>query len=183
MPDPTPQSTTKCPFCLSEIHPDARKCKFCGEWVDPTQNAAPTPPLPPKQESELISCPSCWAKYESWASACPTCYAVNPSKSLTEADFAEPTEPEPLSGGPLGLAITSMILGGLALPIALVPGCGVGCMTIIPGALGLLLGITGVILAKARNQRASLCVAAVVVCTVTCTLFFAQGALLGMGHR
>lgn len=23
-----------CPFCKSEIPDDAKKCKFCGEWVD-----------------------------------------------------------------------------------------------------------------------------------------------------
>ena len=24
-----------CPFCKSEIPDDAKKCKNCGEWVDP----------------------------------------------------------------------------------------------------------------------------------------------------
>ena len=24
-----------CPFCKSEIPDDAKKCKVCGEWVDP----------------------------------------------------------------------------------------------------------------------------------------------------
>ena len=24
-----------CPFCKSEIPDDAKKCKICGEWIDP----------------------------------------------------------------------------------------------------------------------------------------------------
>lgn len=33
-----------CPFCKSEIPDDAKKCKNCGEWVDPAYRTPQEPP-------------------------------------------------------------------------------------------------------------------------------------------
>lgn len=35
-------ATKKCPFCAETILADARKCKHCGEIVDPTLRQTPT---------------------------------------------------------------------------------------------------------------------------------------------
>jgi len=45
----SPQATKKCPYCAQEIHVDAVKCRFCGEWVT-QQSAQPVAaplPMPP----------------------------------------------------------------------------------------------------------------------------------------
>ena len=42
----------RCPYCESEIPARAKKCKFCGEWVD--KNAVPKSP---KRKQSIISSP------------------------------------------------------------------------------------------------------------------------------
>ncbi|MCX6170157.1 MAG: hypothetical protein NTX65_12500 [Ignavibacteriales bacterium] len=38
--------TKKCPFCSEEILADARKCKHCGEYLDPSLKEKPSPQQP-----------------------------------------------------------------------------------------------------------------------------------------
>jgi hypothetical protein len=49
MDETSPQATKKCPFCGQEIHVDAAKCRFCGEWLtkQPAQQAVSSPAMPP----------------------------------------------------------------------------------------------------------------------------------------
>jgi hypothetical protein len=32
----------KCPFCSEEVKNEAKKCRFCGEWLSEDQNVSPT---------------------------------------------------------------------------------------------------------------------------------------------
>ena len=38
----------RCPYCEEVISAEAKKCRFCGEWIQPQPSApAPQPPAPP----------------------------------------------------------------------------------------------------------------------------------------
>ncbi len=46
-------SLQKCPYCLSEIPAEAKKCRHCGEWVNnriPSDSTNPTPPAAPDNQ-------------------------------------------------------------------------------------------------------------------------------------
>ena len=50
-------SGRSCPFCREEIHPDARKCWHCGEWLDSGMRRNPAaggaaPPSSPKPSGD-----------------------------------------------------------------------------------------------------------------------------------
>jgi hypothetical protein len=40
-----------CPYCLADIAEEARKCKFCGEWVDREDRVREAPDSPPARPS------------------------------------------------------------------------------------------------------------------------------------
>ena len=39
----------ECPYCLSQIADDARKCRFCGEWVEEPSEGSGEPAAPRDQ--------------------------------------------------------------------------------------------------------------------------------------
>lgn len=67
--------TKKCPFCLAEIPAEARKCKFCGEWVEkPPQPSAPEAVAPAAAPATPFkTCPACQAAYPTGALLCVQC--------------------------------------------------------------------------------------------------------------
>lgn len=75
----------KCPFCTAEIPVEARKCKFCGEWVEPNNSATPPGPPAAAEPGELKvtvqpptrgptkACPYCSAQIPRDARTCMYC--------------------------------------------------------------------------------------------------------------
>ena len=65
--------TKRCPYCREEILAVAKKCKFCGEWLNETS-------VP-----EQIDCPICAERIDANATVCPFCHEpVNPSSNTAE---------------------------------------------------------------------------------------------------
>jgi uncharacterized membrane protein YhaH (DUF805 family) len=60
------QETKTCPYCGEEILAAAKKCKFCGEWLNKDE----------KQDVEkvIIPCPVCGEMVEEGISQCPYCH-------------------------------------------------------------------------------------------------------------
>ena len=72
----------KCPFCTAEIPVEAKKCKFCGEWVAPPEPAVEPPePAAPAEPGELkvtVQPPT-----RGPTKACPYCSAQIPQDAWT----------------------------------------------------------------------------------------------------
>lgn len=49
-----------CPYCYGEIHPDAKKCRHCGEWLAP-QSSQVDPAMGSPIQPEIKNCPHCHA--------------------------------------------------------------------------------------------------------------------------
>lgn len=48
----------KCPFCSEEILPDAKKCRFCGEWLDrPTAETQEEKETPTEKKQSFLTKP------------------------------------------------------------------------------------------------------------------------------
>jgi TM2 domain-containing membrane protein YozV len=50
-PAPTAEPTTQCPYCAEVIAAEAKKCKHCGEFLDPTLRQERTAPQVPQQKA------------------------------------------------------------------------------------------------------------------------------------
>ena len=68
----------KCPYCLADIAVEAKKCKFCGEWVEPAGRAGPEPAemkltVQPPTRGPTKTCPYCSALIPEDAWTCMYC--------------------------------------------------------------------------------------------------------------
>jgi hypothetical protein len=68
----------KCPYCTADIPVGARKCKFCGEWVEPHSPSGPEPAelkvtVRPPTRGPTQVCPYCSAQIPVGAWACMYC--------------------------------------------------------------------------------------------------------------
>ena len=59
------KETKQCPYCGEEILAVAKKCKHCGEWLEPKE---------PEKEKKMIECPVCGEDVEEGTDICPYCH-------------------------------------------------------------------------------------------------------------
>ena len=67
-----------CPYCLAEIASEAKKCKFCGEWVEPNNSPGDVPAevkltVQPPSRGPMTTCPYCLAQIPEDAWTCMYC--------------------------------------------------------------------------------------------------------------
>lgn len=68
----------KCPYCTADIPVEAKKCKFCGEWVEPTSGGPAEPAelkltVQPPSRGPMKACPYCSAQIPQDAWTCMYC--------------------------------------------------------------------------------------------------------------
>ena len=59
------EETKRCPYCGEVILAVAKKCKHCGEWLEPKE---------PVKEKKMIECPICGEDVEDGTDVCPYCH-------------------------------------------------------------------------------------------------------------
>jgi hypothetical protein len=95
--EPGTQDEIACPICAEQIKASARKCRFCGEWLDSTAQT----PRPINASEQASSAEQ--GETPRFGDA-PT---ASPSSS---------TAPAGRSGGTNGLAVVSLVLALVGLP-------------------------------------------------------------------
>ena len=78
------EETKRCPYCGEEILAVAKKCKHCGEWLEPKD-----------PEREKKPCPICGEMIEADLDICPICHEPINDKKDAEA-IPEPILQEPM---------------------------------------------------------------------------------------
>jgi len=78
------QETKNCPFCGKEIFAVAKKCKYCGEWLDNEAKDI---------QKRMIKCPFCAEEIEEGLEICPLC-----KESLVKTQEKEVKRLEPDAG-------------------------------------------------------------------------------------
>ena len=59
------EETKRCPYCGEVILAVAKKCKHCGEWLEPKESV---------KEKKMIECPICGEDVEDGTDVCPYCH-------------------------------------------------------------------------------------------------------------
>ena len=59
------EETKRCPYCGEVILAVAKKCKHCGEWLEPKESV---------KEKKMIECPICGEDVEEGTYVCPYCH-------------------------------------------------------------------------------------------------------------
>lgn len=101
----------KCPYCTADIAVEARKCRFCGEWVEPN---GPPPAAGPAELTVTVQPPSRGPQ-----KTCPYCAARIPEDAWTCMYCKRGViggRPAAVGLAGLGVAVAAVFVFGFWLP-------------------------------------------------------------------